>query len=124
MILAKLAVATVTMSVAMGPAVEAPVRHLSFQQRSAATQPYVRPVTECIASRVAANAKFRKEEPTANLGDLIVEAVPQCLEPVRAMIAAYDQYFGEGSGEEFFMGPYLDVLPGAVTKRLTAGKTD
>ena len=25
-------------------------------------------------------------------------------------------YFGEGTGEAFFMGPYLDVLPSAVTK--------
>jgi len=33
---------------------------------------------------------------------------------VRAMIYAYDRYYGEGSGEAFFMGPYLDVLPKAV----------
>jgi hypothetical protein len=39
------------------------------------------------------------------------------------MIAAYDRYFGEGVGEEFFTGPYLDVLPAAVTK-MTAGKAD
>src|SRR5262245_21029780 len=118
MILAKLAVATVTISVAMGPAVEAPVHQLSLQQRNAATQAYVRPVTDCIASSVTANARFRKEEPTANLGDLIVEAVPQCLEPVRAMIAAYDHYFGEGTGQDFFMGPYLDVLPNVLVKRM------
>ena len=31
------------------------------------------------------------------------------------MIDAYDSYYGEGSGEAFFMGPYLDVLPKAVT---------
>jgi hypothetical protein len=30
------------------------------------------------------------------------------------MIDAYDHYYGEGSGEAFFMGPYLDVLPKAV----------
>jgi hypothetical protein len=32
------------------------------------------------------------------------------------MIAAYDRYFGEGAGEAFFMGPYLDVLPTAVSR--------
>jgi hypothetical protein len=35
---------------------------------------------------------------------------------VRALIEAYDRYFGEGEGEAFFMGPYLDVLPSAVSK--------
>ena len=30
------------------------------------------------------------------------------------MIDAYDRYYGEGTGEAFFMGPYLDVLPKAV----------
>ena len=32
------------------------------------------------------------------------------------MIDAYDRYFGEGTGEAFFMGPYLDVLPKIVIK--------
>jgi hypothetical protein len=116
MILPKLAAATLIVGVATGPEVEAPGRHLSFQQKNAATQVFVRPVTDCIARRVVSNARFRKEDPAANLGDLIVDAVPQCLGPIRAMIAAYDRYFGEGSGEEFFMGPYLDVLPNILIK--------
>jgi hypothetical protein len=40
--------------------------------------------------------------------------MPACLTPVRAMIDAYDRYYGDGAGEAFFMGPYLDVLPKAV----------
>jgi hypothetical protein len=118
MILAKVAAATLTLGVAMGPGAEAPVRHLSFQQRNAATQVYVRPVTDCIATSVASDGRFRKEDPAANLGDLIVEAVPKCLGPVHAMIAAYDRYFGDGTGEEFFMGPYLDVLPNVLVKMM------
>jgi hypothetical protein len=117
MILAKLAVATLAFGVAAGPAVEAPVRQLSVQQRAAATQAYVRPTTDCIASSVVANVRFRKEDPAANLGDLIVEAVPDCLGQVRAMIAAYDRYFGDGAGEEFFMGPYLDLLPNVLLRQ-------
>jgi hypothetical protein len=35
------------------------------------------------------------------------------------MIDAYDRYFGEGEGQAFFMGPYLDVLPTAVSKWVT-----
>jgi hypothetical protein len=34
------------------------------------------------------------------------------------MIAAYDRYFGEGAGEDFFVGAYLDVLPDAVVHRM------
>jgi len=120
MILAKLAAATLAFGVAAGPTVEAPVHNLSLQQKNAATQVFVRPATDCIARSVAANARFHKDEPAANLGELIVEAMPECLGPVRAMIAAYDRYFGEGSGEAFFMGPYLDVLPDLLLKRTKA----
>jgi hypothetical protein len=123
MIIAKIAAATFVMSVAAGPDVEVSAIRLSTQQKNAATQVYVRSATECIAHVVAADARFRKDDPASNLGDLIVESIPHCVGPVRAMIAAYDRYFGEGFGEEFFMGPYLDVLPGAVTK-LTTGKAD
>ncbi len=35
---------------------------------------------------------------------------------MRAMIDAYDSHFGAGTGEPFFSGPYLDVLPTAVGK--------
>jgi hypothetical protein len=53
-------------------------------------------------------------EPRAGVGDLIVESIRSCRTPVRAMIDAYDRYYGDGAGEAFFMGPYLDVLPKAV----------
>ena len=72
-------------------------------------------------SCVSADSRFRKDDPAANLGELIVDAVPKCLTPVRAMIDAHDRYFGEGSGEEFFMGAYLDALPDAVTKAIEKG---
>jgi hypothetical protein len=44
--------------------------------------------------------------------------VPVCIAEVRAMIAAFDRYYGAGAGESFFMGPYLDVLPAAVNRRV------
>jgi hypothetical protein len=34
---------------------------------------------------------------------------------VRALIDAHDRYYGAGTGEQFFMGPYLDSLPAVVT---------
>ena len=117
MILAKLAGAALVVSVATGPMIEpngAALQRMSMQQKNAALQPLLRSATECIARTVAADPGFRREAPNENLGDLIVASVPSCIAPVRAMIDAYDRYFGEGTGEAFFMGPYLDVLPGAV----------
>jgi hypothetical protein len=118
MILAPLAGVTLLVSVATGPIVEpnGAMLQMSVQQKNAAMQPLLRLATECIASAVAADPRFEKRTGTVNLGDLIVDSVPSCVGPVRAMIDAYDRYFGDGSGEAFFVGPYLDVLPTAVTK--------
>jgi hypothetical protein len=123
MIIVKLVATTLVMSAAAGPLTEPSSVRLSLQQKNAATQTYVQSATDCIARAVAADTRFRKDNPAANLGELIVDSVPHCVGPVRAMIAAYDRYFGDGFGEKFFMGPYLDVLPEAVAK-LTSDKTD
>jgi hypothetical protein len=126
MILSKLAGVALTVSVAAGPALDrdgAGVRQLSLQQKTAAVQALVRSATECIARTVAAHPGFRKQAPHTDLGDLIVASVPSCVTPVRAMIDAYDRYFGDGSGEAFFMGPYLDALPAAVST-LAADRAD
>ena len=88
---------------------------LTVQQKMAVTGPLVRSATECIVRAVVANPHYGDEREVA-IGDLIVASMPICVTPVRAMIDAYDHYYGEGSGEAFFMGPYLDVLPKAVTE--------
>jgi hypothetical protein len=74
----------------------------------------MRSATECIARTVSADPRIGQHN--VELGDLIVDAVSSCTVQVRAMIDAYDRYFGDGEGEAFFMGPYLDVLPIAVSK--------
>ena len=115
MILAPLAAAALLVSVATAPnANPALSPTLSMQQKSAALQPLMRSATECIARMVGADPRFG--QPDADLGDLIVDSMPRCAPQVRMMIEAYDRYFGDGEGEVFFMGPYLDLLPGAVGK--------
>jgi hypothetical protein len=114
MILAALAGAALMLSVATGPnAVPDRSTELSLQQKNAAAQKFVQSATDCIARKVATDPRFRTE---ADLGDLIVDSMPACLGPVRSMIDVYDQYFGDGIGEAFFMGPYLDLLPKAIIK--------
>jgi len=96
---------------------------LSPQERNAVTQPLVRSATDCIVQAVTSDPRFAaigsSSVSSDGIGDLIVDSMPSCLAPVRAMIDAYDRTYGEGSGEAFFMGPYLDVLPRAVA---VAGK--
>jgi hypothetical protein len=89
-----------------------PVR-LSNQQKNTVMEPIVRAATDCIVHAVFADPRYGDERKAA-LGDLIVDAMPACVQPVHAMIDGYDRYFGQGTGEAFFMGPYLDILPKAV----------
>ena len=119
MILAPLFGTAMVIAVATGP-IDDPMGldHLSPHQKGVATETLVRSATDCIVHAVVANPRYRAAD-TAALGDLIVASVPSCLTPVRAMIDGYDQYYGEGSGETFFMGTYLDALPKFV---IEAGK--
>ena len=118
MILPPLAAAALVVSVATSPTADPRAfPTLSVHQKSAAMESLMRSATECIARSVSVDPRFK--ERNADLGDLIVDSMPNCVVPVRAMIEAYDRYFGEGEegeGEAFFMGPYLDVLPSAVSK--------
>ena len=116
MILAPLFATALVVTVATDPLSDPTVdTNLSPQQKVAATEQLVRSATECIVRAVIADPRYAK--PKAEVGDLIVESMPACVAPVRAMIDAYDRYYGEGTGEAFFMGPYLDVLPKAVSQR-------
>src|SRR5499427_5427198 len=102
MFLAPLAAAALVVSVATAPnANPRALPTLSGHQKSAAMQS----TTECIARTVSADPRLGQRN--ADLGDLIVDSMPHCAAQVRAMIEAYDRYFGEGEGEAFFMGPYL-----------------
>src|SRR5262249_31710335 len=116
MILAPLAAAALLVSVAIAPNAPNPAESptLSMHQKTAAMHPLLRFATECIARAVSAHPRFGASN--ADLGDLIVDSMPRCAVQVRMMIEAYDRYFGDGEGEAFFMGPYLDLLPGAVSK--------
>ena len=117
MILAPLAAAALVISVATGPTVDPTVLPtLSAQQKNVAMQSLVRSATECIARTVTADPRFGRRG--IDLGDLIVDSMPTCTDQVRAMIDAYDRYFGDGEGQAFFMGPYLDTLPRAVTRQV------
>jgi hypothetical protein len=93
---------------------------LSTRQKEAEMLPLVRSATDCIVRNVTTDQRFSETLQAAELNDLIVDAMGACTVPVRAMIESHDRMYGQGSGEAFFMGPYLDVLPGAVIKQVKA----
>jgi hypothetical protein len=87
--------------------------HLTARERNAAVQSSITRATECVERNVADDPRSTDAE---RLGDLIVASMNPCRDVVRSMIDTYDTYFGTGTGEAFFSGPYLDVLPSAVGK--------
>jgi hypothetical protein len=120
MILPALAGASLLILTAATPNIELDTAraHLTHQERTAAVQPFITRATECVAHSVAADPR---SSDASQLGDLIVDSMPACADLMRAMIATYDHYFGEGTGDAFFSGPYLDVLPTAISKRVAHG---
>lgn len=115
MIAAPLAALVLLTTVAVSPLEQAGPSGMAMTlpQKRAALQPVLQTATECVARTVAADLKSK---PTADLGDLIVESMSTCAGSMRAMIETYDHYFGVGSGEAFFVGPYLELLPKAVDR--------
>ena len=95
---------------------------MSADQQDAVIRPLVSSATECIARTVSADPRFAAKPGGAEFNNLIVESVPSCVEVLRSMIDAFDRLYGDGAGETFFMGTYLDSLPAAVTKRVNGAR--
>jgi hypothetical protein len=89
-------------------------QHYTEAQKNATVRPLMKSATECIARKVAADPRYPQLSRIGNVTDLIVDSITPCLPAVRALIDAHDELYGEGSGETFFMGPYLDALPTAI----------
>ena len=128
MIHAALVAASLFLPVAADPSVAWPPdsdqalahqRHMSLQQKRAVIRPLVQSATSCIARKVSTDPRFITLAQAGEVNELIVDSVPSCIDSVRDMIDAHDRLFGDGAGETFFMGPYLDALPGAVNKLIS-----
>jgi hypothetical protein len=91
---------------------------MSADQKDAAVRPLVSSATDCIARSVSADPRFPVLNGQPEFNNLIVESVPSCVGVLQRMIDTYDRLYGDGAGETFFMGPYLEGLPEAVTTRV------
>jgi hypothetical protein len=96
---------------------------MSVRQKDAALLPLVRHATECVVRKVTADPRYSKDMRADDVNDLIVDSISACKRPVRAMIDAHNRMYGDGSGEAFLLGPYLDVLPSAVVHQVKVRTT-
>jgi hypothetical protein len=96
---------------------------MSVRQKDAGLLPLVRRATECVVRKVTADPRYSKDMRTSDVNDLIVDSISACKRPVRAMIDAHNRMYGDGSGEAFLLGPYLDVLPSAVVHQVKVRTT-
>ncbi|MGE0062430.1 MAG: hypothetical protein AB7T86_10165 [Xanthobacteraceae bacterium] len=102
---------------------EPPPPALSVRQRDAALLPLVQRATECILHGIAAGPRELDRARAEEIDGLIVEAMFGCRRQLRAVVNAHDRMYGDGSGEAFVRGPFMDVLPAAVVQqaRMRAG---
>lgn len=113
MIVAPLLAVSLVVSVATGP-LDEPGRTTG---RPASVQSIVA-ATDCIVRTIMADPRWRQASADGAFGELIVDSMPACAPMVREMIDAYDTSYGVGTGEAFFMGPFLETLPLATSRRL------
>ncbi len=91
---------------------------MSVRQKDAKLLPLVRRATDCVVRQVSADPRYSSDIRPDEFNDLILDSIAACAGPVRAMIDAHDRMYGDGSGEAFLLGPYLDVLPAAVVRQV------
>jgi hypothetical protein len=121
MILAALVAASLTVQASIDrdiPLMLSPGTTMPAEQKEDALGPLVSSATDCIARTVSADPRFHAVTAGAEFNNLIVESVPSCVDALRSMIDTYDRLYGDGAGETYFTGPYLDGLPDAVSKRI------
>jgi hypothetical protein len=108
-------IVSVSVDSAFQPLPSIPSRGMSAQQKDDVMRPLVRSATGCVLRAVVSDPRMRSALET-DITNLIVASMPSCADAMRAMIEAHDRLYGEGTGEIFFMGPYLDTLPATVIK--------
>ena len=91
---------------------------ISVRQKESALLPQVLRATDCIVRKVSADRRYSNDIRAVDINDLIVDSITACARPVRAMIDAHNRMYGDGSGEAFLLGPYLDVLPAALVRQV------
>ncbi len=89
----------------------------SDREKRRAHLPYIRAVTDCVASQAQQDPRFRQAIIASNLFPLLNDiARSKCVGLAADMTLAHDRIYG-GGGMDFFNGPYLGDLERAVRAR-------
>jgi hypothetical protein len=104
---------------------DAPGTHIdtpavAARYKDATLLPLIRAATQCIVHAVTNHRGYEDTLRPSELEELITDAMDACAIPVRTMIDTHDEMYGRGSGEAFFLGPYLDAVPGVVGTQVRA----
>src|ERR1051326_2601435 len=99
---------------------------MSPQKKLASLRPLVRSATDGVVLTIEADPHSAPGEwaPPGDVNELILASMAPRADAMRSMIEAHDRLFGEGSGEAFFMGPYLEGLPLTVNKLVKGASYD
>jgi hypothetical protein len=125
MILGPLVAGSLVLTVAVDTAAQTPMaalrQELSAQKKDLVMRPLVQSATDCVVRNVSSDPRLPTSLKAGDIRELIVSSMTPCANAMRAMIEEHDRLFGAGSGETFFMGPYLKILPTSVDTALKAG---
>lgn len=89
---------------------------MSKAEKAAVVQRVVNRATDCVVREIRAAGSSQ------DIGEHIVAVMPSCADTMRSMIETFDESYGEGAGETFFSGSFLDILPQVVSKQLSQEK--
>lgn len=74
--------------------------------------------TECVVKEAL---KFSKRR-NIDLADVLIDKRSPCAAIVRELVTAVDEVYGEGEGDKYLMGYYLDELPQIIENRIEKPK--
>ncbi len=94
---------------------------LSPQQKLTTLRPLIRSATDCVVHAVSADPRYDTSLASLDMSKLVVDSIAPCAEAINSMIDEHDRLFGEGSGDAFFMGPYLDILLPLSIEKIVKG---
>lgn len=105
-----------TFAGAANAGVSQPTQSSSRIEKTTIVQRSVNRATECVIHAIENDPNSKAGE--LPIGELIVTVMPSCTDRMHAMIESFDDTYGAGSGEKFFSGAFLDLLPLVVNKRI------
>jgi hypothetical protein len=102
----------VVLAALMVGSTDLPPEDTSLKHKQRIVRLFVDDTSVCVTKAVFSDPRYGK----VDLGELIVDSLQECVGQAQALVKVYDRQFGEGKGEKFFMGEYLDALTAMLSR--------